>query len=141
MWTVNCLDGPVPAGELGAHPHELGDLDGPCRRTLHLHATVDDVEVVDRRLELLGRDLEQLTAGLACCLENSAAKAVCHLAPGRHRGVWRAGGVGDVDANLVRGHAERLRRDQGEAGGGAADVWRTDHDRDGSVGLDAAAGG
>ena len=57
------VDGAVPAHELGAHGHELGDLDKAVRHTFDGDAPVDYVEVFGCGFELFGRDLEQLADG------------------------------------------------------------------------------
>src|SRR5438105_348495 len=96
------LDGPVPAHELGAQPDQLCDLDRSTRRPFHRDVSADDVEVFGRSLELLGGDLEELPAGLACRFKYRAADAVGDLAAARGWAKGRSGGVAGFDPHHVR---------------------------------------
>src|SRR5438477_3475861 len=129
------------AHEFGAQPDQVGDLDRTAWRALDRDLAVDDVEVLRRRLELLGRDLEQLAPGLLGRLVHGAADAVGDLAATRRGTEGRADRVPDLDTDAIRRDAERLGGDHGQAGGRPADVRRSDRDRHRSVHLDAASRG
>ena len=129
------LDGPVPAHELGAQPDQLCDLDRSTRRPFHRDVSADDVEVFGRSLELLGGDLEELPAGLACRFKYRAADAVGDLAAARGWAKGRGRGVAGFDPHHVRRDPERFGRDHREPGRGAADIGRAHHHRDRSVWL------
>src|SRR5438477_3866340 len=90
------------AHEFGAQPDQVGDLDRTAWRALDRDLAVDDVEVLRRRLELLGRDLEQLAPGLLGRLVHGAAAAVGALASTRRGTERRADRAPDLSAHTLR---------------------------------------
>src|SRR5947209_20127213 len=100
-----------------------------CWRGWSSHASGADLEILRRRLELVGGDLEELAARLQRGLLHRAADAVGRLTARGNRTMRRGVGLAGLDADLVRRNAESLGRDHGEPRRRPADVGRADQDR------------
>src|SRR5207248_4074679 len=128
-------------GPGGAAHRQLADPDPPVGDALDLHRTVADLEILGSRLQLVGGDLENLAARVRGGRRDREADGAGGDAAARHRSLGCAGGVTELDLDLLDGHSEDLGRDHRQPCAGAADVDSPDLHGEGSVGLHATAGG
>ena len=112
----------VLAAELRGQAGQVADLQAPAGHPADLDVAVLDHQVLWRRLQLGTRDLEQLPAGFHGGLLDGRTHRVDGLGAAGHARVGRGAGVAGLHAHFLQRHAERVRRDHGHGGVGAADV-------------------
>src|SRR5262249_32548696 len=104
-----------------------------------LDLAILDLQVVHRRLEVIGRDVQQLATHLARGVGDRARDAVGGLAAAARPSVWAGLRVALDDLDLVGRDAQDLGRDQDKAAVAAGDIDRADMDAHGAVVVDPTA--